>query len=184
MEKEMKKGFTLVELLAVIVILAIILAIAVPTISSILDTAKKSGFENNTKVLLRYLKNDYDIKTSSNTVLSDTFILFEDGVKTFYPLENTFDFSIQAKDGGIVRHSDGTITMAIHDGTNCITKLRTSNDITSTVTDKASCISNIIYKQANAPFTNLVMNGDFSNGTTGWNAFRGTERLFINGKRN
>ncbi|MBP3765930.1 MAG: prepilin-type N-terminal cleavage/methylation domain-containing protein [Bacilli bacterium] len=39
----MKKGFTLIELLAVIVILAIIALIAVPTITGIVEKAKKGG---------------------------------------------------------------------------------------------------------------------------------------------
>ena len=47
-----KKGFTLVELLAVIVILAIILAIAIPGISGIINRAKKGAFESNVKMII------------------------------------------------------------------------------------------------------------------------------------
>ena len=54
-----KKGFTLVELLAVIVILAIILAIAVPTISTLIANQKKSAFTAGVKMLLKGV--DYDI---------------------------------------------------------------------------------------------------------------------------
>lgn len=46
-------GFTLVELLAVIVILALILAIAVPSISSIIDSSTQSAFESNAKLLMK-----------------------------------------------------------------------------------------------------------------------------------
>ncbi len=48
-----KKGFTLVELLAVIVILAIILAIAIPSITSIVASTKQSSFESNVKMLIK-----------------------------------------------------------------------------------------------------------------------------------
>jgi type IV pilus assembly protein PilA len=48
-----KKGFTLVELLAVIVILAVILAIAVPSISGVMDSAKQSAFEDNVKLIIK-----------------------------------------------------------------------------------------------------------------------------------
>ncbi|MFA5696175.1 MAG: prepilin-type N-terminal cleavage/methylation domain-containing protein, partial [Bacilli bacterium] len=48
-----KKGFTLVELLAVIVILAIILAIAVPSITGILNSAKRSAFEADVKLIIK-----------------------------------------------------------------------------------------------------------------------------------
>jgi len=47
-----KKGFTLVELLAVIVILAIILAVAIPSISGIITNAKKGGFESDAKMII------------------------------------------------------------------------------------------------------------------------------------
>ena len=43
----MKKGFTLVELLAVIVILAVILTIAVPAVKKTVDSAKKKSAEND-----------------------------------------------------------------------------------------------------------------------------------------
>ena len=43
----MKKGFTLIELLAVIVILAIIALIAIPTITGIVERAKKGGAESS-----------------------------------------------------------------------------------------------------------------------------------------
>ena len=48
-----KNGFTLVELLAVIVILAVILAIAVPGISNMIESSKKSAFETNAKMVLK-----------------------------------------------------------------------------------------------------------------------------------
>ena len=43
----MKKGFTLVELLAVIVILAVILTISVPAVKKTVDSAKKKSAEND-----------------------------------------------------------------------------------------------------------------------------------------
>ncbi len=46
------KAFTLVELLAVIVILAIILAIAVPGISNIVNNARRSAFESDVKMII------------------------------------------------------------------------------------------------------------------------------------
>lgn len=47
-----KKGFTLVELLAVIVILAIILAIAVPGISNMMANARRNAFISDAKMII------------------------------------------------------------------------------------------------------------------------------------
>jgi prepilin-type N-terminal cleavage/methylation domain-containing protein len=47
------KGFTLVELLAVIVILAVILAIAIPSISSMINNASRNALESSAKLVLK-----------------------------------------------------------------------------------------------------------------------------------
>ena len=52
-KKLCNNGFTLVELLAVIVILAVILAIAVPGISNMIEISKRSAFEADAKMVLK-----------------------------------------------------------------------------------------------------------------------------------
>lgn len=47
------KAFTLVELLAVIVIFAIILAIAIPSIIGIIEAQRKNAFESNIKMIIK-----------------------------------------------------------------------------------------------------------------------------------
>ena len=51
MKKNNKYGFTLVELLAVIVILAIILVIAVPKVMSVIEDSKKATLESTAKMI-------------------------------------------------------------------------------------------------------------------------------------
>ena len=51
MIRNKKKGFTLVELLAVIVILAIILVIAVPKVMSVIEDSKKATLESTAKMI-------------------------------------------------------------------------------------------------------------------------------------
>ena len=53
-----KKGFTLVELLAVIVILAVILTIAVPAVKKTVDSAKKKSAENDA-VMIKNIAEKY-----------------------------------------------------------------------------------------------------------------------------
>jgi type IV pilus assembly protein PilA len=65
------KGFTLVELLAVIVILAIILAIAVPSISNMINSTTRSTLESSAKLVLKgieykKMENDSFVPSSIN----------------------------------------------------------------------------------------------------------------------
>ena len=54
-----KKGFTLVELLAVIVILAVILVIAVPQIMSVIESARKGSIESTAKLIAEGAEREY-----------------------------------------------------------------------------------------------------------------------------
>ena len=65
-----KNGFTLVELLAVIVILAIILAIAVPKITDTIDNARKGSFESSIKMVAAQAETQ---KTVADTLEGVTF---------------------------------------------------------------------------------------------------------------
>lgn len=74
----MKKGFTLVELLAVIVILAVILAIAIPAITGLINNVTINAFETDAKMVLKAINykmltdGNYDIEQiNRDTMLSD-----------------------------------------------------------------------------------------------------------------
>ena len=81
-----KKGFTLIELIAVIVVLAIITLIAVPIISKVVDKARKGAAEESALnyidavekyVILHDLdstKYPYDLKNNTFNVSSNTEI--------------------------------------------------------------------------------------------------------------
>jgi type IV pilus assembly protein PilA len=49
-------GFTLVELLAVVVILIIVLAIAVPTVTGIIKSSTKGAFKSDAKMVLQAIE--------------------------------------------------------------------------------------------------------------------------------
>ena len=70
-----KKGFTLVELLAVIVILAVILVIAVPQIMSVIESARKGSIESTAKLIAEGAEREY---TNRKILGKDTNVLCSD----------------------------------------------------------------------------------------------------------
>jgi uncharacterized protein (TIGR02145 family)/prepilin-type N-terminal cleavage/methylation domain-containing protein len=67
--KMKEKGFTLVELLAVIVILAIVLAIAVPSITGIIENVTINAFEQDAKMIIKSI--NYKSLTNDNFKATD-----------------------------------------------------------------------------------------------------------------
>ena len=56
-----KKGFTLVELLAVIVILAVILAVAVPVVLGVINKSREDALNSTAGMIAAGIKNEYMI---------------------------------------------------------------------------------------------------------------------------
>lgn len=81
-----KKGFTLVELLAVIVVLAIIMVIAVPTILNNMNNAKIKSFQLEGQRILDLALAHYE---SEGLMGSPNFGSFTSGTNT----ENCYNFS-------------------------------------------------------------------------------------------
>ena len=73
MKKLNKKGFTLVELLAVIVILAIIMVITIPTVLGSMGTAKASAFESAVATIEEYAEKQYQICAAGLTSMTGNF---------------------------------------------------------------------------------------------------------------
>ena len=57
-----KKGFTLIEVLAVIVIIGILLIITIPAVSSYIDRANKSSYASNAAAYLDTIRSEYEMK--------------------------------------------------------------------------------------------------------------------------
>ena len=71
-KRNMKRGFTLVELLAVIVILAIILVIAVPKIMNTIKDTTKASLESSAKMVAAQVENQYTVAKTLGKEFLDT----------------------------------------------------------------------------------------------------------------
>ena len=76
-----KKGFTLVELLAVIVILAIILVIAIPQIMNVIKTARLSSIKDSAMLIAEQAEKDFIAQQVLNQDYSSTSIPCTDVAK-------------------------------------------------------------------------------------------------------
>ena len=65
-----QKGFTLVELLAVIVILAVLALVAMPNVTKLMDSSRKNAFITEAENFANYAKQSYT--QSQITGLTDT----------------------------------------------------------------------------------------------------------------
>lgn len=116
--KNNKKGFTLVELLAVIVILAIIALIATPIILNVIDNAKEGAAKNSAYGYIDALEkaNAQEIlKNSEVTVLNDTYTISESGKVVAYGSDKSKTMSVNFKgdaptDGGTLTYTNGKLT--------------------------------------------------------------------------
>jgi len=55
----MKKGFTLIELIAVIVVLAVVALVAVPIATNVIDNGKKGAAESSTNFYIKEIETKY-----------------------------------------------------------------------------------------------------------------------------
>ena len=92
-----KRGFTLVELLAVIVVIGLILVIVVPRVLKNIDEEKKSTFISSAKALIRKVEYDYMDKEDFDYVALKTFNINDISMSN-YDIDNS---TIKMKDGDI-----------------------------------------------------------------------------------
>ena len=90
--KNNKKGFTLVELVIVVAVMAILVAVAIPTISSISASANKSVQDTNARTIesmIKLAEAEADGATLADTVIDKALTAaklgIEEGTYVYYP---------------------------------------------------------------------------------------------------
>ena len=119
MKKINNKGFTLMEVLAVVVIIAILAGLAVPNILRMIDTSKKEKFITDAKQVIAkakyYYKNTEDTEITLNELGIDLGQSPLDSDSTYDKINSKVE----------VVNNSGTLTYSIYltDGTYC-TKMK------------------------------------------------------------
>ena len=149
-----KRGFTLVELLAVIVVIGLILVIVVPRVLKNIDEEKKSAFISSAKALIRKVEYDYMDKEDFDYVALKTFNINDISMSN-YDIDNS---TIKMKDGDIYIKLIGKEKF---EGYKCIGTINNLN-----CREKKACTT----LKALTSGTTYV-NGQYTytyNGSTGW----------------
>ena len=120
--KNNKKGFTLVELVIVVAVMAVLVAVAIPTVSSITKTAKDTVAESNARTIESMIKlaeaeaskDGDDVATLSDTqidtALTDAKLGIEEGTFVYNVAKGTVVVGDAAKTGEFLITFDGDAT--------------------------------------------------------------------------
>lgn len=109
LEAQGKKGFTLMEMLIVIAIIAILIAIAIPLFTSQLNAAKDAQDEANARSIYALVTADEMVNTTGTTSVGDfsgrsVTVTLKDGTKqTFTFSDRTSDIKYDATNHRVVR---------------------------------------------------------------------------------
>ena len=117
----------MIELLAVIVILAIILLIAMPIVLNVISEARKGAFEASARGLIKTVENEYMKNALSGNNETKTYV-FEDYEQT----EGDLEFSGNGPRNGYIHvTSEGEVAAVLEDGDWLVTKELDEKDITT-----------------------------------------------------
>jgi len=119
----MNKGFTLVELLAVIIILAVIALITTPIVLNVIDKSNLSALKTSAHMVIKagdlYFQEN---QLNEQAIKEETFILPDSA--------DILDLDGKAPNGEIRINKNGKIALAIFDDEYCITKGYEDSELT------------------------------------------------------
>ena len=145
-----KKGFTLVELLAVIVILAVILLMAVPNILGVIEKAKEDSFKASLKMVMKQV--EYEMiqsgTASTNLELAYTTV---GGVTT----GTISELNIEKDISGSWNYTKSTRVVEL-------TGVNNGEYVAATVNNTQTEEEMVVAKSDSIPAPDLVLNGDNS----------------------
>jgi len=125
-----KKGFTLVELLATIVILSVIALIATPIVLNVIEKSKKSALVASANGLIESANMYYSNQIINGDIIEDTVFDFVEGVQTS---DTKLSYKGKIYNGKLILTSSSDVVMCIDDGTYYAYKEQNSDEVISGV---------------------------------------------------
>lgn len=108
MKKKLKKGFTLVELVIVIAVIAILSAVLIPTFGNVISNAKDSAaFSTASNALTKYTTNQ--AQAGESTMLPDGYVIVFNKDQNFSNTDisvSSDDYVFEFKSGSLVQYAD------------------------------------------------------------------------------
>ena len=123
-----KKGFTLVELLATIVVLSVIALIAVPIVINVIEKAKKSALVSSVNGLVESANMYYTNEIIKGDISDNVIFDFEEGIQTS---DNKLSFKGKVYNGKLILTSDSDVITCIDDGKYYAYKEKNSDEVVS-----------------------------------------------------
>ncbi len=141
-----KKGFTLMELLAVIVVLAIVSMITIPIITDTVNDSKKEAFKDTALGILNTAKQTYlDYAGQTMRVNMSDYIIWLDGTETTTKM--IYNGS-SPKNGYVEIKADGSVTLIIYEGQYCAYKVSNLKNVdVKTIKSESECTFEELQKE-------------------------------------
>ena len=123
-----KKGFTLVELLATIVVLSVIALIAIPLIGNVIEKAKIGALENSVNGLVESANMYYANQSIKGDQATETIFDFANGEQTS---TEKLEYKGKVYNGKLILHANGEVAVCIDDKEHYAYKNKDSDEIIS-----------------------------------------------------
>jgi uncharacterized protein (TIGR02145 family)/prepilin-type N-terminal cleavage/methylation domain-containing protein len=135
----MKKGFTLVELLAVIIILGFIALLIMPVVTSVINNSQKDSFKASAYGLKKTAEMKYmNLEKEGNA--KKLILYYNDGVETSNIEGEYLEYEGEKPNNGyVVINEEGKIAFAIHDGKYCAQKSYYQSEVTVSTKSIDNC---------------------------------------------
>lgn len=154
MKKKLKKGFTLVELVIVIAVIAILSAVLIPTFGNVISNANDSAaFSTASNALTKYTTNQ--AQAGQSTMLPDGYVIVFSKEETYSTSTNTTEIAtadikyvFEFKNGSLIQYKD--------DSTKTFNKYSEIKDDVISLSNRYKSVNNVYTKTEEAVSENSV----------------------------